>query len=201
MKLTKQKLEQLIREEYKSMSQRVFDKRRKLGADGIVVPAGQEGRSIDYPQYQEKLTSIATSGPEGYHQAKELADSLDEPLAIPTKFGNEKTERILTPDQEGDYYGVNGPYFTHVRYVMHANANGYPELTFTDEIIPEAVRQFADDEALDYDKTLAAVKFNLSNNKKAQMKKNMGNFDPNRHMAVTHEMDYDPFDYDNDDEF
>ena len=167
----------------------------------MVVPVGHEDRTIDYPQHQQKLTSIGTSGPEGYHQAKDLADTLDEPLMIPSKSGNEKTERILTPDQRGDYYGVNGPYFTHARYVMWANANGYPELKFTDEIIPEAVRAFANAEGMDYEKTLSAVKFNLSNNKKAEMKKHMGKFDPDRHMAVTHEMDYDPFDYDDDSEF
>ena len=143
MKLTKQKLEQLIMEEYKSMSRRIFDKQRKKGSDGIVVPVGHEDRTIDYPEYEQKLTSIGTSGPEGYHQAKDLADTLDEPLIIPSKSGNEKTERILTPDQEGDYYGAKGPYFTHVSYVMWANQNGYPELTFTDEIIPEAVRAYA----------------------------------------------------------
>ena len=201
MKLTKKKLEQLITEEYKSMSQRIFDKRREKGSDGFVVPIGHEDKTIDYPEYQQKLTSIGTSGPQGYHQAKDLADTLDEPLMIPSIAGNEKTERILTPDQEGDYYGANGPFFTHVRYVVWANQNGYPELTFADEIIPEAVRAYANAEGLDYEKTLSAVKFNLSNNKKSEMKKHMGKFDPDRHMAVTHEMDYDPFDYDNDSEF
>ena len=201
MKLTKQKLEQLIMEEYKSRSQRVFDKRRKIPDDAGFTPFGHEKRTIDYPEYQAKLTSIATSSPEGYHQAKDLADSLDEPLYVPMKSGNEKVERILTPDQRGEYYGVNGPYFTHVRYVMHANANGYPELTFTDEIIPEAVRAFADYEGLDYEKTLSAVKLNLSNNKNAQMKKYIRKFDPDREMADVHGIDYDPFDYDDDSEF
>ena len=70
-----------------------------------------------------------------------------------------------------------------------------------DEIVPEAVRAFANAEGLDYEKTLSAVKFNLSNNKKAQMKKHIRKFDPDREMAMTHEMDYDPFDYDEDSEF
>ena len=201
MKLTKQKLYQLIMEEYKSRSRRIFDKRREIPHDAGFTPVGHEDRTIDYPQHQAKLTSIATSGPEGYHQAKDLADTLDEPLYMPMKSGNEKTERILTPDQEGEYYGANGPYFTHVRYVMWANSNGYPELTFTDEIVPEAVRAFANAEGLDYEKTLSAVKFNLSNNKKAQMKKHIRKFDPDREMAMTHGLDYDPFDYDDDSEF
>ena len=76
MKLTKEKLEQLIMEEYKSMSRRIFDKRRKIPDDAGFTPLGHENRTIDYPEYQAKLTSIATSGPEGYRQAKELADKV-----------------------------------------------------------------------------------------------------------------------------
>ena len=96
MKLTKQKLEQLIMEEYKSMSRRIFDKQREKGSDGMVVPVGHEDRTIDYPEYADKLTALAKNDPAS---AVSLADSLDEPLMIPSKSGNEKTERILTPDQ------------------------------------------------------------------------------------------------------
>ena len=60
MKLTKQKLEQLIMEEY---VRRISD----------------EGKPTNYPEYADKLTALAKSDPA---QAASLADSLDEPLDI-----------------------------------------------------------------------------------------------------------------------
>ena len=60
MKLTKQKLEQLITEEY---VRRVAD----------------EGKPTNYPEYADKLTALAKTDPA---QARELADALDEPLDI-----------------------------------------------------------------------------------------------------------------------
>ena len=56
MKLTKKKLEQLIMEEY-------------------VRAVGDEDKPINYPQYRDKLTALSKNDP---HQARELADSLDE---------------------------------------------------------------------------------------------------------------------------
>ena len=60
MKLTKQKLEQLIIEAY---TRRVSD----------------EGKPINYPQHADKLTRLAK---DDYPQARELADTLDEPINI-----------------------------------------------------------------------------------------------------------------------
>tara|TARA_A100001391_G_scaffold179913_1_gene145101 strand:+ start:946 stop:1452 length:507 start_codon:yes stop_codon:yes gene_type:complete len=60
MKLTKQKLEQLIAEEY---VRRVAD----------------DGKPTNYPEYADKLTALAKSDP---LQARELADALGEPLDI-----------------------------------------------------------------------------------------------------------------------
>ena len=60
MKLTKQKLEQLIIEAY---TRRVSD----------------EDKPINYPEYADKLTKHAK---DDYPQARELADALDEPLTI-----------------------------------------------------------------------------------------------------------------------
>ena len=197
MKLTKQKLEQLITEEYKSMSRRVFDKRRQAQqGPGIARTVGNFDQPRNYPEYADKLTRLAK---DDYAQAQELAIALGEPLDVEIDTSDPVIFRI--PDSPEGYHGVDGPYFTHARYVMWANANGYPELTFTDEIIPEAVKAFADYEGLDYEKTLSAVKLNLSNNKNAQMKKYIRKFDPDREMADVHGIDYDPFDYDDDSEF
>ena len=60
MKLTKQKLEQLITEEY-------------------VRRIGDEDKPTNRPEYADKLTTLAKSDPK---QAASLADSLDEPLDI-----------------------------------------------------------------------------------------------------------------------
>ena len=60
MKLTKQKLEQLIIEAY---TRRISD----------------ENKPINYPEYADKLTRLAK---DDYPQARELADTLDEPLNI-----------------------------------------------------------------------------------------------------------------------
>jgi len=60
MKLTKQKLEQLIMEEF---TRRISD----------------EVKPTNYPEYTDKLTRLAKYD---YPQARELADTLDEPLNI-----------------------------------------------------------------------------------------------------------------------
>ena len=171
MKLTKQKLEQLIMEEY-------------------VRRIGDEGKQTNYPEYADKLTTLAKSD---YPQARELADALDEPLDIEFDPSKMKTTELPDPEKGEGYHDADGPFFTHVRYVIWANQNGYPDLTFTDEIIPEAVRGFANSEGRDYEKTLSALRFNLSNNKKARMKKHIGKFDADKHMADVHGFDRDPF--------
>ena len=189
MKLTKEKLEQLIIEQYKSMSRRIFDKRRQQAqGPGLARAFGDEDQPIDRPEYHSKLTSLAK---DDYSQARELADALDEPLDV--EFGTSDPETIMMPGVPKGYHDVDGPYFTHARYVMWANTNGYPELTFTSEIVPEAVRAFANSEGMDYEQILSAVKLNLSNVRKEQMRKGLNKFDPDKHMARTHGMDRDPF--------
>ena len=69
MKLTKQKLEQLVMEEY-------------------VRRIGDERKPTNYPEYSDKLTTLAKSDPV---QAASLADSLDEPLDIEFDPNNMKT--------------------------------------------------------------------------------------------------------------
>ena len=194
MKLTKQKLEQLITEEYKNMSRRIFDKRRQAQqGPGIARTVGNFDQPRNYPEYADKLTRLAK---DDHAQAEELATALGEPLDIEVDTSNPDIFKIPDVEEREGYHGVDGPYFTHARYVMWANANGYPELTFTDEIVPEAVRAFANAEGMDYEQTLSAVKLNLSNNKKAQMKKAIGKFDPNKQVADVFGLDQDPFGYD-----
>ena len=66
MKLTKQKLEKLIMEEY-------------------VRSIGDEYKPTNYPEYADKLTNLAK---DDYPQARELADAIDEPLDIELDSGD-----------------------------------------------------------------------------------------------------------------
>ena len=93
MKLTKKKLQQLITEEYRSMSRRIFDKRREH-PDGVVRAFGDQDQPINRPELHDKLTTLGSADPEGYHQAKELADTLGEPLDIKVDPSNMQTFEI-----------------------------------------------------------------------------------------------------------
>ena len=189
MKLTKQKLEQLITEEYKSMSRRVFDKRRQqVQEPGVARVVGDTDQPINYPEYADKLTTLAK---DDYPQARELADALDEPLDIEFDPSNMQTMKIT--DAQKGYHDVDGPYFTHIRYVMWANSNGYPELTFTSKINPKAVRAFTNRFGMDYEKTLSDIKLNLSKARSSQMRMGLNKFDAKKHMADVHGFDQDPF--------
>ena len=83
MKLTKEKLYQLIIEQMRprqaSMDREVFDKRRQYPKGGTIRPIGDEYKSTNYPEHADKLTTLAK---DDYNQAKDLADTLDEPLDI-----------------------------------------------------------------------------------------------------------------------
>ena len=171
MKLTKQKLEQLIMEEY-------------------VRRIGDERKPTNYPEYADKLTTLAKND---YPQARELADALDEPLDIEFDPSNMQTMKIT--DAQKGYHDVDGPYMTHVRYVMWANSNGYPELTFTSKVNPKAVRAFANAEGMDYEKTLSDIKLNISKARSAQIRIGLNKFDAKKHMADML-FDQDPFGYD-----
>ena len=71
----------------------------------MTVPIGHKDRTIDYPEYTDKLTAMGKSGPQGYNQAKELTDTLDEPLMIPLNPG--KTQQIgnfRNLKRDGEFY-------------------------------------------------------------------------------------------------
>ena len=196
MKLTKQKLEQLILEQYKSMSRRIFDKRRQqTQGPGRARVVGNPDQPTNYPEYADKLSTLASSGPEGYKQAKELADTLDEPIDVEVDTSNPETIKF-PQDVPLGYHDADGPYFTHIRYVMWANSNGYPKLTFTSEIVPKAVRAFANRFGLDYEKTLSDVEFNLTRTKNSQIRTGLNKFFPEQQLALVHGLDRDPFGYD-----
>ena len=98
MKLTKQKLEQLITEEY---VRRIADK----------------GKPTNYPEYADKLTAIAK---DDYPQARELADALDEPLDIEFDSANMKTMSIDKKAQVEDHY-------LHIDFLMEDHVSSLTE--------------------------------------------------------------------------
>ena len=83
MKLTKQKLEQLIIEAY---TRRVSD----------------EGKSTNYPEFADKLTNLVK---DDYPQARQLADTLDEPLNIELNTNQtQKIGELHNLDRDGAHY-------------------------------------------------------------------------------------------------
>ena len=77
MKLTKNKLEQLILEEMRHFRPPEFDSRAEK----------------NYPDYAQKLSNLYKQDPE---QAKSLADSLDEPIDLETPEPDEPDEQHLS---------------------------------------------------------------------------------------------------------
>ena len=100
MKLTKQKLEQLIIEAY---TRRVAD----------------EGKPTNYPEYADKLTALAKTDPA---QARELADALDEPLDVEFDPANiEIMHRIQSPS------GVEKDHDLHIDFLMQDHVSSLTE--------------------------------------------------------------------------
>ena len=120
MKLTKQKLEQLITEEYKSMSRRIFDKRREH-PDGLVRAFGDQDQPINRPEFHDKLTTLAGSD---FNQARELADSLDEPLDIKVDPSNMQTFEI---DSRVRKHFDSHEHQLHWDFLMDGRASSYSE--------------------------------------------------------------------------
>jgi len=122
MKLTKQKLEQLIREEY-------------------VRRIGDEYRPTNYPEYADKLTTLAKSDPA---QAASLADSLDEPLNI--EFDSSNMDYFPIDSMFGKH--LQSPEFQlHYEFVMDDRASSELEEPDIGEIYEFAQERGLDPEA------------------------------------------------------
>ena len=122
MKLTKQKLEQLITEEY---VRRVAD----------------EGKPTNYPEYADKLTALAKTDPA---QARELADALDEPLDI--EFSGNTNLRFGHPDMVGVFTPEEMKHASWFDYVM----TGYAD-NFEDPIDPNQFEKYVRDNGIKKD--------------------------------------------------
>ena len=102
MKLTKKKLEHLIAEEY---VRRIRDERKPT----------------NYPEYADKLTTLAKSDPV---QAASLADSLDDPLDVDFDPNNMKTYDIDNPIQQ---HFKTPEYMLHDAFLIDGGGSDYTE--------------------------------------------------------------------------
>ena len=145
MKLTKEKLEQLIMEEYKNMSRRIFDKRRQYPKDGTIRAFGDEDQPLNKPELHDKLTAVGSSGPKGFNQAKELADTLDEPLNV--KHDPSKMRAFGLQGNLGPFSFEEMKQETWFDYVM----TGYAD-NFEDPIDPNQFEKYVNDKGIRQDK-------------------------------------------------
>ena len=123
MELTKKKLEQLIMEEY-------------------VRAIGDEGKPTNYPQYSDKLTTLAKSDP---IQARSLADSLDDPLDMEFDPSNMEAFEIDGPFQ----MHLNSPeYQLHYDFLIDDRGSSFMEEPDIGEMY-----EFAIDKGLDPEDT------------------------------------------------
>lgn len=121
MKLTKQKLQQLIIEEY-------------------VRRIGDEEKPTNYPEYTDKLTTLAKSDPK---QAASLADSLDEPLDI--EFDPSNMDYFPIDSLFGKH--VQSPeYDLHLDFIMEDHASALSEEPDIGEIYQYAMNKGLDPE-------------------------------------------------------
>ena len=158
MKLTKQKLEQLIMEEYKSMNRQIFDKRRQYPEGGLIRAFGDQDQPINHPELHDKLTTLASSGPEGFYQARELADSMDEPLDIehdPSKM------KIIQPHKRNIDQEFDDNHMLHFDFILDGGASAFEEEPDIGE-----VAEFAERKGLDPQETYDKI---ISNHRKLMM--------------------------------
>ena len=142
MKLTKQKLYQLIIEAMRprqaSTAEKTFDKRRQYSKGGTIRAVSDENKAINYPEYQDKLTTLAG---DDYAQARELASALDEPLDI--KFDPTDMQTFnIQPSAPAEMQNL-----LWFDYVMQ----GYAE-NFVDPIDPDYFEKYIKDEGISQDK-------------------------------------------------
>ena len=133
MKLTKQKLEQLIMEEY-------------------VRSIADEGKPVNYPQYRDKLTALAKSDP---IQARSLADSLDEPLDV--EYDPNLPHKTMIPHKRNIDEIWNEDHMLHFEFTMNGGVGSLEEEPDRQEVYEFAERQGLDPQET-YDRIMSNYK-------------------------------------------
>ena len=159
MNLTKQKLEQLIMEEYKSMNRQIFDKRREFPEGALVRAFGDEDQPINRPELHDKLTTLAGSD---FNQARELADALDEPLDIKLDPSNVE---IMQPHKRNVDEIFDDNHMLHFDFILDGGASAFEE-----EPDRQEVTEFAERKGLDPQETYDKI---ISNYRKLMMRMNV----------------------------
>ena len=154
MKLTKQKLEQLIMEEY-------------------VRSIADEGKPTNYPQYADKLTTLAKDDP---IQARSLADSLDEPLDV--EYDPNLPHKTMQPHKRNIDEFFNDDHMLHFEFTMNGGVGSLEE-----EPDRQEVYEFAERQGLDPQETYDRI---MSNYKKLLMRMFARPETPNDKMRSIH---------------
>ena len=139
MKLTKKKLKQLIMEEY-------------------VRSIADEDKPTNYPEYADKLTTLAKGDP---IQARSLADTLDEPIDI--EYDPNLPLKTMQPHKRNIDELFDNDYELHWNFLLDGWVSSFeeePDIT--------AVYEFAQERGLDFRETLDSI---MKNWKKTLMQK------------------------------
>jgi len=158
MKLTKEKLEQLITEEYKNMNRQIFDKRRQH-PDGLVRAFGDEDQPINRPEFHDRLTTLAG---DDFNQARELADSLGEPLDINADPNNKET---MQPHKQNIDQDFSDDHMLHFGFILDGGASAFEEEPDIGEVV-----EFAERKGLDPQETYEKI---MGNYRKLMMGMNV----------------------------
>ena len=145
MKLTKLILEQLIIEQYKSMSQRIFDKRRQdaedmmkpyKNKDTFIQVAGDRGMQTKNPEFHKKLARLYRQDP---NQASELADATDEPIFLKLPKGPLNFDVHDTNINQFEHYSKlrPDPSYAPVGGWIEIYLNQHEDGSFADKMLSE----------------------------------------------------------------
>jgi hypothetical protein len=133
MKLTKQKLEQLIMEEY-------------------VRSISHEDKPTNYPQHAGKLTALAKDDP---IQARSLADTLDEPLDV--EYDPNLSHKTMQPHRRNIDEIFNDDHMLHFEFFLDGGASSLDEEPDQQEVYEFAERQGLDPQET-YDRIMSNYK-------------------------------------------
>jgi len=152
MKLTKQKLEQLILQEMQYYRPPEFDPRAEK----------------NYPDYADKLSNLYKQDPS---QAASLGDSLDEPIDVETPESDEESEEFLPAGirqfEQNSYVTLDGITFGFVEFFYDTDSKEFivayykgPSSTGGFVFIPKLSKEFSNSkEAIEYYNKFADNKY------------------------------------------
>lgn len=152
MKLTKQKLEQIILQEMKYFRPAEFDPRAEKS----------------HPEYADKLSNLYKSDPK---QAVSLGDSLDEPIDVEVPKTDEESEDFLPAGirqfEQNSYVTFDGITFGFIEFFYNTDSKEFivayykgPSSTGGFQFVPKLSKEFSNSkEAIQYYNSYADNKY------------------------------------------